>query len=392
MTNSIQLSAKSAIARLTEIAEDPNSYVLDWKQRTGRAVVGAFPMNFPAELAHAAGTLPVVIQESREAITVGRNLLTEFYCGYTRSVADQAAKGRLDAYDAFFNADHCIQLLGAVEIVREESPDKPMYFGQFETSMGDQWAPKQIRAKMVSFQRELEMFVGHDITDAAIGHSIELFNVNRRMLREVYDQRRAGNAYFTASQMQAFVKSSMVMDRAEHTALLRAALAERVTEARDEYRVRLHLSGHFCHAPKPELLALIEDCGALIVDDDLYHGTRYISTDVSEAGDPIDALSEWYLDRNVSVPCPTRVQHDVDWDEYLLRVVDQSRADGVIVLMAKFCEPHMLYYPELRKALNSRGIPLLLIETEHEGLPMESVRTRVEALLERIRRQELAPV
>jgi benzoyl-CoA reductase subunit C len=334
--------------------------------------------------------LPVVIQESREVITVGRNLLTEFYCGYTRSVADQAAKGRLDAYDGFFNADHCIQLLGAVDIVRDERPEKPMYFGQFETSMGDQWAPAQIRAKMVSFQRELEMFVGHDISDEAINESIKIFNTNRQMLRRVFDDRRAGNAYFTASQLQALVKSSMVMDRQEHTALLSAALAEGATSARDD-RIRLHLSGHFCHAPKPELLDLIEDCGALVVDDDLFHGTRYISTDVAEQGDPIDALAAWYLNRNVSVPCPTRVQHDVDWDEYLLRVIDQSGADGVIVLMAKFCEPHMLYYPELRKALASRGVPLLLIETEHEGLPMESVRTRVEALLERIRRRELVP-
>jgi benzoyl-CoA reductase/2-hydroxyglutaryl-CoA dehydratase subunit BcrC/BadD/HgdB len=50
----------------------------------------------------------------------------------------------------------------------------------------------------------------------------------------------------------------------------------------------------------------------------------------------------------------------------------------------------MLYYPELRKELNRREIPHLLIETEHEGLPIESLRTRVEALLEGIRRASFA--
>ena len=54
--------------------------------------------------------------------------------------------------------------------------------------------------------------------------------------------------------------------------------------------------------------------------------------------------------------------------------------------MAKFCEPHMLYYPELRKALDRSEIPHLLIETEHEGVPLETIRTRVETFLERIRR------
>ena len=54
--------------------------------------------------------------------------------------------------------------------------------------------------------------------------------------------------------------------------------------------------------------------------------------------------------------------------------------------MAKFCEPHMLYYPELRKALLGSRVPHLLIETEHEGLPAESIRVRMEAFLEQIRR------
>jgi benzoyl-CoA reductase/2-hydroxyglutaryl-CoA dehydratase subunit BcrC/BadD/HgdB len=95
----------------------------------------------------------------------------------------------------------------------------------------------------------------------------------------------------------------------------------------------------------------------------------------------------WYFDRNVKVPDATRAQNDVSWDQWLLDSVEQSGAAGVIVLMAKFCEPHMLYYPELRKALDTSHVPNLLIETEHEGLATEVVRTRVEAFVERIRHQ-----
>ncbi|MFF3572637.1 2-hydroxyacyl-CoA dehydratase subunit D [Nocardia jiangxiensis] len=384
--------AKSAISTLVEVAADPDAYVAAWKARTGRPVVGAFPMNFPAEIAHAAGALPVIIQESRETITVGRNLLTEFYCGYTRSVADQAAKGRLQVYDGFFLADHCIQLLGAVDVTREFEPDKPMYFGQFMSSMGEPWTPEQVHSKMAEFLSKMETFAGKRITDEDLRASIRLFDTGRQLLRRLYDARRDGDANFTASQLQAFIKSSMIMDRAEHNELLNRIVREHVVPVERDERVRLHLSGHFCHAPRTELLDLIEECGALVVDDDLFHGMRYISTDVGAQGDPIDALSQWYLRRNVSVPCPTRVQHDVDWDAYLLDAIDRSGAEGVIVLMAKFCEPHMLFYPELRKALDRRGIPHLLIETEHEGLPVESIRTRLEALLERIRRHRLAPV
>ncbi|WP_243794906.1 2-hydroxyacyl-CoA dehydratase subunit D [Saccharopolyspora gloriosae] len=378
----------AALAPLAEVAEDPDAYVVRWKERTGGKVVGAFPMSFPGEIAHAAGALPVVIQENREPDTHGRNLLAEFYCGYTRNIADSAAKGNLDIYDGFFLADHCIQLLGAVDVVRFESPEKPMYFGHLPTSLGDSWTPEDARKMMRSFVDEMGEFAGAPVTPEALAHSIAVFNENRRLLREIFEARRSGNAQFTAEQMQVLVKSSMVMDKAEHTRLLRRVIAEAAEVPRDD-RVRLYLSGHFSHAPKPELLRAIEDCGALVVDDDLFTGMRYISTDVPEDVDAVDALRDWYLQRDVNLPCATLVQHEADWEDYLLNSIDRSGAQGVIVLLVKFCEPHMLYYPELRKALDERGVPHLLIETEHEGVPEENVRTRVEALVERIRRNQL---
>ena len=383
----------AALAALAEVADDPDAYVLSWKERTGGKVVGAFPMNFPAEIAHAAGALPVLIQENREPDSLGRNLLAEFYCGYTRNVADSAAKGTLDVYDGFFLADHCIQLLGAVDVVRAESP-APVYFGQLPPSLTDGWTLGRARRMMRSFVEEMGRFAGTPVTDAALARSIALYNENRRLLRELFASRRSGNAALTSGQLQTLVKSSMVMDKEEHTGLLRQVVSGMAGTAvpRDD-RVRLHLSGHLCHAPKPELLAAIEECGAVVVDDDLFTGTRYIATDVvidtadtADRIDPVEALTRWYLRRDAAAPCPTRVKHETDWEDHLVRSVEAAGAQGVIVLMVRFCEPHMLYYPELRKRLNERGIPHLLIETEHEGLPVETVRTRVEALLERIRR------
>jgi benzoyl-CoA reductase subunit C len=380
-------AVQAAIAGLAEIADDPQAYAEDWKRRRGGKVVGIFPMNFPAEIVHAAGALPVIVQAGRDAITVGRNLLYEFYCAYTRSISDQAASRKLDVFDGFFLVDHCVALLGAVDAMRYELPDKPMFLAQYMASMDEPWTPPEIRKKVELLRAELQDFTGTTVADEDLARSIQAFNRNRRLLRDVYDLRRSGRTSITASQMQVLVKSSMVMDIDEHNAIL-TDLVGRLVESRAgaPQRVKLHLSGHFCHAPRPELLDAIEECGAVVVDDDLYTGFRHISTDVREGGDPVDALTRWYFDRNVTVPCATRVQNSVDWDAYLLRSLEESGAAGVVVLMAKFCEPHMLYYPELRKALDASDVPHLLIETEHEGLPLESVRTRVETFLERIRR------
>lgn len=377
--------ATDPLAQMERVARAPEAYVAGWKKRTGRPAIAILPMNFPAEIAHAAGALPVVVQADREPITLGNNLISEFNCAYTRNLSDKAATGRLAAYDAFYMADHCIQLVGAADVVRELVPDRPLFFGQLISSMGDPWTAEQVAITMESFRQGLAELTGKKITDDELTSSIVLFNVGRRMLRSVLDARRGGNASFTAVELQIMIKSSMVMDRAEHNELLERLIAERAPEPRDD-RIRVHLSGHFCHAPKPELLELVEESGGQVVDDDLYHGARYVSTDVSEDDAPLAALSQWYLDRNVAIPCPTRAQSDVDWDAYLMRAVRASGAEAVIHLMAKYCEPHMLYYPELKRALDDAEVPHLLLETEHEGMPIETMRTRIEAMFEQVHR------
>ncbi|WP_190813248.1 2-hydroxyacyl-CoA dehydratase subunit D [Saccharopolyspora pogona] len=378
-------AAASPLEAMTRAAEDPAGYVEQWKARTGGRAIAVFPMNFPAEIAHAAGLLPVIVQEDRNPITLGNNLLSEFNCGYSRNLADQAATGRLDVFDGFFMADHCIQLIGAADVIRELTGGRRFYLGQLISSMNDPWTPEQARLTMTDFVAELSSFAGVEITDERLRESIKTYNRGRKLLRTLYEQRRSGDSRFTSGELQTMVKSSMVMQREEHNALMEDLVAQSSATPRDD-RVRVHLSGHFCHAPKPELLALIEESGGIVVDDDLFHGARYISTDADESASPVDALVGQYLERNVNVPCPTRAQSDVDWDAYLLNAVHSSGAEVVISLLVKYCEPHMLYLPELRKALEAEGIPHLLLETEHEGIPLETMRTRIEAMFEQATR------
>ena len=383
--------APKAFASLKHAADDPIAYLENWKRETGGRVIGTFPMNFPVELAHAAGLHPAIVQKSQTPITEGRGLLPEFYCSYTRSVADQAATGELDVFDAFVLADHCVQLLGAIDVIRWAKPETPNHFAQFISSMDDPWSAGQVRDKIDALRTELEEVSGAKIHPGSVSRSIALYNTDRELLREIFSARRDRNVRIPASELQALIKSSMVMDIEDHIRLLRTLMPSLAELETEKPPVPVHLSGHFCAPVKPELLDTIEDAGVIAVDDDLYHGWRFIATDVPGDEDPFDALAQWYLDRNKSAPCATRVQRNVDWDDYLIDGLRTTGAVGVIVLMAKFCEPLMLYYPELRRALEEREVPVLMIETEHEGVPAESIRTRVEAFVERASQTRTMP-
>jgi bcr-type benzoyl-CoA reductase subunit C len=377
------------LGEMAACAARPLEYAAAWKRSTSRKLMGSFPMNFPGELAHAAGTLPLILQEADDPITVGHGIMYPFYCGFTRSLVDQAAKGDFGILDVILFGDHCVQLLGAADAIRMQLPNTRVVFYQLISSMNDPWTHGRAMESLAGLKHELEEVVGHPVGDDALHASIRLFNKNRQMIRRLYDLRRQGRTSLTSLQMQHIVKSSMIMDKSQHNALLETLLDEVEQEVPSKrHGVRLHLSGHFCQAPKLEILNLIESCGATIVGDDLYHGFRYVSTDVREDGDPIDALAGWYMARNTKVPCPTRVQNNVDWDAYLINAVREEKADGVIVLMAKFCEPHMYYYPEVKEAFERHSVPHLLVETEHESLALEGLRTRVETFVEVVRRRQ----
>lgn len=385
---------ESMFAKLERCAEQPLEYAGQWKRENGRKVVGLFPMNFPPEMVHAAGALPVLIQEDRAQITAGRTLLHEYYCGYTRSVVDQAATNKLDVFDELIAVDHCVALLGAVDAIwfqlqdrRPLQDQKKVFLAQYPASMDEATTFEEVRVKNNKVKEQLEILCGAPLTVEALSNSIRLYNQNRQLLRKVYGLRKAGRIKITPRQMQILVKSSMAMPIEEHTEILKTLVP--LLEAQqpgNSDAIKLHLSGHMCHAPRPEIMELIEDCGAVIVNDDLFTGFRYISTDVPEEGDPFDALIQWYANRNENVPCCTRAQKGVEWADYLVDSVKDSGAQGVITLMAKFCEPHMLYFPELRKGLERHKVPQLRLETEHEGIPYESIRTRVESFIEMIRR------
>lgn len=370
-------------------AVDPRAYATEWKARTGRPVVGTFPMHFPAEVAHAAGALTAVVQASEDTITVGGGSFYPFFCGYTRSVVDQATKGDLDFLDTIIFGDHCVQMLSAADVVRVRRPQLHIGFHQLIPALKDNWSLPNAEKTLRSCIADVEEQLGTTITDEELRGSIALYNRNRRLIRELYDLRRSGRVSLTGRQLQDVVKSSMVMDKAEHTALLEELLGA-VRAGRFDVpttRVPVYVSGHLCHAPKPELLDLIEDCGAVIVDDDLYTGFRYVSSDVDESGDPVNALARWYIDRNDVVPCPTRLDPTTDWDGFLLESVRRAGAAGLIVMLVKFCEPHYFYYPRIKATFESAGVPHLLVETEPDMSALGNLRTRIEAFVELVKRR-----
>jgi benzoyl-CoA reductase subunit C len=124
----------------------------------------------------------------------------------------------------------------------------------------------------------------------------------------------------------------------------------------------------------------MEEAGCYIIDDDFNLGRRWFYEDVPADGDPLAALAESYLDRSVY----SSVRHDSRKPRFrgLVEKARSRRADAVIFLIAKFCEPAEFDYVLFKRELEREGIPHLLLEFEEKSFTFERLRTEVETFVE----------
>jgi benzoyl-CoA reductase/2-hydroxyglutaryl-CoA dehydratase subunit BcrC/BadD/HgdB len=234
-----------------------------------------------------------------------------------------------------------------------------------------------LKAEIERFKKFLESNVGK-ITPQGLKASIQLFNEIRRKLQEIYTHRPKWSTQISGSDFARMVRAGCLMDRQRYLQLLNEllkALPEKPGER--GHLVPVFLTGNMTHSDS--YFSLIEEAGAIIVQDDLCSGARFLRLMVPEEVDPIEGLTDRYL---TSFLCPTKYKGVHAHAETLLTEVQKSGAKGVIFLLYKYCETHFFDYPDLKQALESKGIPTLLLEVEDPSSSIEQLKIRVQAFVE----------
>jgi benzoyl-CoA reductase subunit C len=235
------------------------------------------------------------------------------------------------------------------------------------------------------FKGRLEEFAGHQITNEALEKSIDIYNKNRRLLRQIYELKRKKTRLLTLKEMTAIVQSAMLMPKEDHNRILEEIIPrlEEIDPPAIDAGIKVILSGSLCNAPSAEIINLIDAADIEIIADDMYIGTKYFANDVNTDIDPIEGLADRFLER--TPPCPTKVDPETNWGDYLIDMVNQNNAQGIITFIHKYCPPHMCYSPDVKRKLALADIPELLLEIEHEVVSLEQMRTRLQAFTESLR-------
>jgi benzoyl-CoA reductase subunit C len=223
---------------------------------------------------------------------------------------------------------------------------------------------------------------GQPVTDERLAASIALYNRARALLRELYALRAEAPEKVSTAEVYVLERLGCVLPREEHTALLEREIPRlRARSGRPRDAVRVLVEGSFCEQPPLELLEVIEEAGCYVVGDDLLIGHRWFGSDIApNGGGPLRALAEAYVNR--SAMTSVRFQGAQRRSETLRGRMKDVRADGVLFVSAKFCEPALYDFVLYKEVLERHGVPYLSLEFEEKMGAFESARTQVETFVE----------
>lgn len=360
-----------------EALDNRHLYAKEWKLRTGRPVMGYFCTYVPEEIIYAASILPVRVLGSHEPQEVAERYIHGMYCPFCRDCLSQGLKGRYSYLDGLVMARTCVHIYQAYDSWQRHIPVSFNHFLSMPARPSIHGATPFWEAEVMEFRGALEDWLGRRISEEDLARSVNIFNANRRLLSDIYELRKRDSPPLTGAEAMEMVLSSMVMDKEEHNHLLEQALTE-LSSKRDELPPQPRLMMLGSEQDDRDLVMLVESLGARVVIDDHCTGTRYFWTQITPNENHVSSIARRYLEKP---PCPLKDLVERHRFQHIMKLAQDFRVQGAILLVQKFCEIHEFDMPAITALLQSHGIPTLYLELD-TTLPRGQFRNRIEAFLE----------
>ncbi len=368
-----------------EVIEDRGyPTVREWRARTRRPAVGCFPVYAPVELVHGLGMLPIGLYGGGNQIEMAHadSRFQSFICSIVKSTLELAFTEKLDVLDALMFESICDPARNLASVMSRNFPHRPVVYVHLPQNMASPAALPYLTAEYRRVALELSAVAGRTLCEDDLRASLAAYDAMRAALRELYALRAESPASISTGELYTLTRLATLSDPVEVTAILHDALdLARRRDARAKDRIRVVLVGSFCEQPPLELIESLEESGCYILDDDFLLGWRWFGRDVGgEDGDPFERLARAYLDGSIHAS----TKHDLRRPRAaaVVETARRNRADAVIFLGAKFCEPGLFDYALYRKAFEAEGIPHLFLEFEEKAWLYDKLRTEVETFVE----------
>ncbi|MCX5909572.1 MAG: 2-hydroxyacyl-CoA dehydratase family protein [Deltaproteobacteria bacterium] len=373
------MDAPKGLARAAELYKQKDKRAKEWKAQ-GKKVLGYLCLFAPPEIMTAAGVLPYRLRgDLKEPVTKAYEFVEPFGCPYVRNLFDQDLKGKFDFLDGLIMSHSCDMVQRIYGIWTLNKKPAFQYFVNVPHTLAP-WSQEFFKREMVFFREKLGDFTGNQISDGQLKKTIAEYNQCRALLRKLYSFRKEDPPLVSGTETLQVLVAGMGLPAGEFKGLLQEVIEE-VSSRKERLApkgARLMIYGSVCD--DLSLIQLAEENNAYVVIDDTCIGTRSFMQDVPETADPLDGLVTAYF---TSFLCPrTDRGAEAGRLQYIADLAKEYRANGVVMYIYSYCDPHKFDVPDVREFLKKEGLPSLIIDDDYTLTNLAAIRTRIQAFLE----------
>ncbi|MCI7159834.1 (R)-2-hydroxyglutaryl-CoA dehydratase subunit beta [Pseudoflavonifractor sp. P01025] len=373
------MSTEVLLNEFKECSEHPYQVISAYKQE-GKKVIGVLPYFAPVELVVAAGMVPMGIWGSnKKTIAQAKEYCATFYCTIAQLALEMLLDGTLDQLDGIITPTICDTLRPMSQNFRVAMEGKlPCIFLAHPQNRKPAFGLQFTVDQYMHVKSELEKISGNTITDEALRDAIKVMNRSRKARREFVKLAGQHPEAISAVERSAVLRSAWFMEPAVHAQKLEELNEELSKLPASNWKGRkVVTSGIICDNPK--LLQIFDDNNIAIAADDVAQETRAFRVDASEEGDPMMALAQQFADQDYDVLLYDECSNKNRRADYVVQMVKESGAQGLVLFMQQFCDPEEMEYPYLKKALDDAGIPHIKLGVDQQMRDFGQASTAIQA-------------
>ena len=371
---------KEMLAQLQAISADPKKQ-LDAVLAQGKKCIGVLPYFCPEELAYAAGMQPFGLWGAEMQVNDSKRYYPAFICSLLHTVLEMGLKGMLNDLSGIMVPICCDSLKGFGANWQYGVGTVPVINVAWAQNRRLEAGTEFTRAQFRKVMEQLEEIAGHGISDEDITAAIAVYNENRAALRDFSAAAARHPEAVSPSARCAAIKAGYFMDRAKHTEALQA-LTTALNALPEESWDGLRVVTTGILADSPALLQILEDNHIAIADDQIAQESVFFRVDTPVTDDPVLGMAKRF---ETIEGCSVLFDPGKQRGNELVELAKTAKADGILWVMTKFCDPEEYDYVPVKRKIDAAGIPLLTVEVDQQMVNYEQARSAVEAFAEMLR-------
>ena len=381
------------------LLEDANNELVRKAEAEGDLAIGYTCFHAPEVLLNLGNCFSVRLRAPHtNSMELATYYMANNSCEFSRALLERALEGNYGFLHAMAGVDVCEannRAIENMEIMHTQGEDKDKFFYcNLDIPYSDdedcvEHVREQVSRKILKPLREN---YGIDTSDDAIRAAVREHNEVCRILTEIGELRKLDLPPITGYEFAVLVLVSYTCPKRLILPLLRETLEEirvRQVDAEKNYRVRVAVVGS--EIDDPNLIRLIESCGALVVADRFCYGSFPGRQEIalSEQENALTQVCRWYL-QNTECPRQSALHRVKYRNDHVAQLVRDFRADGAIYEQMKFCT-YWSYERVIANQIMPRdyGIQVLSIDRPYIVGQSGQLRTRVQAFVESIEMKKL---